>query len=275
MKTNKDIKGRAVFSQESQIRKKSLKLYSYLVCKAYLRNTPQRGVPNVRIFQQKDIVLSRIKEIFKMDERTIKKCWEGLETEGLIRFCPHTWKEEKFKEDAEGNFIKIPFNERWKIRRKHGESYYELPIDDEQLFRKIPKQTLVELNEVYNVNELTMKVYMTLINYQEMAYINNKHNKTFTYKDLRDLLGYALESATDVKLEASLHLLESLGLITIEMTHFKNTYGVNIPCFVLTEVDFYIHYKIKDFKTGDENTLTEDEKAEIRALNKKQYPEAF
>lgn len=275
LKSNKEIKGRPVFSEESQIRKKSLKLYSYLVCRAYLRNIPKKGIPNVRIFQQKDIVLSHIGKLFKMDERTIKKCWEELEDEGLVRFTPTTWKEEKYIFDEDGNRTKVSFNERWKIRRKHKESYYEMPIEDGQLFRKIPKETLTELNERYNVGELTLKVYMTLVNYQELCNTNGEQIKFFTYKDLRDILGYALEATTDRKLEDCLRILQSLGLIVIECTNYINKYGNKVDCFLLSEVDFWIHYDIKDFDTTNENAINEENKEELINKNKELYPEAF
>ena len=275
MKSNSEVKGRPVFSEEGQIRRKSLKLYTYLICRAYLRNTPKKGIPNVRIFQQKDIVLSHINKLFKMDERTIKKCWEELEDEGLIRFTPTTWKEEKYIYNDKGERIKVPFNERWKIRRKHKESYYEMPIEDGQLFRKIPKETLTELNERFNVGELTLKVYMTLVNYQEFCYANGDAVKFFTYKDLRDILGYALESTTDRKLEDCLHTLESLGLITIECSNFINKYGNSVDCFLLSEVDFWITYKIKDFNTTNENVIDENMREQLIQKNKELYPEAF
>ena len=124
MQSNKNVKGRAIFSEPKQIKERSLKIYSYLVCKAYLRNAPNEFGDNVRIFQQRDINLAEMKRIFHMDERTIKKCWEGLEDERLIKFTPHGWEEQLY--DTTGR--EIPFNDRWKVRRKHNETYYEIPI---------------------------------------------------------------------------------------------------------------------------------------------------
>jgi hypothetical protein len=68
-----------------------------------------------------------------MDERTIKKYWEMLELEDLIRY--NNWKQEDKS---------LSFNERWKIRNKNKNVYYEIPTPPK--FRKIPKETLVEIN---------------------------------------------------------------------------------------------------------------------------------
>jgi hypothetical protein len=50
MQTNKNTKGRAIFSSEEDVKKKSLRLYMYLVCHANLRNKPDAFGDNVRIF---------------------------------------------------------------------------------------------------------------------------------------------------------------------------------------------------------------------------------
>jgi hypothetical protein len=68
-----------------------------------------------------------------MDERTIKRYWEMLELEGLIVYNGF------FKED-----LSLSFKERWKIRNKNKNVYYEIPTPPK--FRKIPKETLIELN---------------------------------------------------------------------------------------------------------------------------------
>lgn len=271
VQSNKNVKGRAVFSGPQQIKERSLKLYSYLVCRAYLRNAPTEFGDNVRIFQQRDINLAEIKRIFHMDERTIKKCWEGLEDERLIKFTPHGWEEQLYDDNGEP----ISFIERWKVRRKHGETYYEMPIKGSQLFRKIPKETLVELNEVYNINELTLKIYMSLVNYQEECILNNISFKKFTYLDLRALLGYSKQNNINRKMEHSLLALQSLGLIDIKTGNFINTNGLTIPCFVLQQANFYINYDIKDFKPGEEHAMEEDIISKIREKNKELYPEAF
>lgn len=259
MQSNKNIKGRAIFSRDEDIRQKSLKLYMYLVSHANLRDAPSKYSENVRIFQQRNIVLSKIKNILNMDERTIKKYWEDLEMSGLIRFCPYGWKEDK----------NATFNERWKIRNKHKDTYYEIPVLPNMQFRKIPKQTIVELNEQYCVKELTLKVYMTLVNFQESCIYNGQTYKRFTYQDLRDMLGYVSESTLNKKLEGALNELSGLNLIEIEKGIFTNTYGLKIPVFVLNQVNFYIDFNIKNYKTGEENVVSEEQIEEVRGETQK------
>lgn len=271
MQSNKKVKGLAVFSKEEQIRERSLKLYTYLVCRANLRNAPNEFGDNVRIFQQKDINLQEIKRIFGFDPNTTKKYWQGLEQEGLIRFCPHDWREEYYDEKGD----EISFNKRWTIRNKHKTTYYEIPITDKQLFRKIPKETLVELNEKHEVSELTLKIYITLVNYQETCINNNQSYKKFTYTDLRDMLGYKLKNDTNRKIESSLNLLSSLNLIDIKTGTYINKYGVTIPCFCLNQTNFYITYDLKDYETGVERIVNDDIIEKVRQRNRQDYPEAF
>lgn len=210
-----------------------------------------------------------------MDERTIKKLWEGLEDAGLIRFTPRDWTEKRFITKEDGEKEKISFVERWKERRKHPDTYYEIPITKETLFRKIPKETLILLNERYNVNELTMKIYITMINYQEQCCYENISIKRFTYRDLRTILGYAYETTNNRKFEDCLRNLESLGLIELDTGEFKNSFGAVIPCFVLKQANFYINYKIKDFETGEECAIGDAVVEKIKEINTELYPESF
>ena len=274
MQSNKNIKGRAIFSKQEDIKEKSLKLYMYLVSHANLRNAPDKFGDNVRIFQQRDIVLTKVKKILNMDERTIKKYWEQLEQDGLIRFCPHGWREEKWREEVENGKIKqveISFNDRWKNRNKHKDTYYEIPILKNQLFRKIPKQTMIQLNEEYCVKELVLKVYMTLVNYQEDCIVNGLNYKRFTYLDLRDMLGYTQENSTNKKLEGALNELSSLNLINIEKGEYTNEYGLKIPVFILNQVNFYIDFEIMNFETANENVVSKEQIIRVKEQTEKDY----
>lgn len=264
-----------IFSEPHQIKEQSLKLYSYLLCLSHFRNTPRKGFDNVKIFQQKNINLSQIKRLFSMDERTIKKCWEGLENEGLIYFTPRDWKETLIVIDENGNQKKTSFNDKWKERRKHPETYYEIPVNENQLYRKIPEITIQGLIDIYNVNELTMKIYMTLVNLQENCIVNGWHYKSFTYKDLCEMVGYVKEGKTSKRMEDCLRNLQSLGLIEIKQDIFINSYGVKIPCFILNQANFYINYDIKDYQTGDYSILPEEVKQAVRDAQKELYPLSF
>ena len=275
MQSNKQVKGLAIFSQEEQIKERSLRLYAFLICRAHLRNAPNAFGDNVRIFQQRNINLQEIKRVLGFDPNTTKKYLEGLEKEGLLKFCPQGWKEQLWREDSNGDQSPVSFSERWTARNKHKDTYYEMPIDSTLVFRKIPKETLIELNECYQINELTFKIYMTLVNFQEECIFNNYHYKKFTYQDLRDILNYKKNNNTNLKIEASLNLLNSLGLIQIEKGEFINHYGATIPCFSLNQVNFYITYDFKGFETGEESIISEELKEKIRERNRNFYPEAF
>lgn len=264
MQSNKSIKGRAIVSDEENIRDRSLKLYTYLVCHAYLASQP--GDPffqNVRLFQQKDLTLSKIQRAINMDPRTIKKYLWDLEQKQLIIYTGDCDKEA------------TSFNEKWKLRQKDPASYYQIPVTKNMLFRKIPAETLRELNELYQVNELTLKVYMTLVNYQEDCIVNGKTQRGFTYEDLRSILGYKKGTNTNRHIEASLHLLEGIGLIEYEEGIIKNRKGLNIPAFILKQANFYIEYKKKGFEPAEETVIPEEERAEIIEKNRGLYPEAF
>lgn len=269
MQSNKNIKGRAIISDEENIREKSLKLYTYLVCHSSLRNKPDQFGDNVRIFQQRDIVLSRIKKILKLDERTIKKYWAELESQKLIVYYPNSWRQQYIKDKV----FDLPFNEQWKLRNKHKECYYEIPIKQGQLFRKIPKETLIRLNEDYQVDELVLKVYITLINYQEDCIVKGYNSKKFTYQDLRDILGYKEAWSSNRVLEGALTTLSGFGLIDLETGEFVNSYGFKIPVFILKQANFYFDFKIMDFEPAPENVIEEEQIKDIKNENKEFYPE--
>lgn len=194
-----------------------------------------------------------------MDRRTIKKAWEELEQSYLIRFCPNGWKEDDT----------LSFNDKWKIRNKHKDNYYEIPCP--MIFRKIPKETLVELNELHKVGELTMKIYMTLVNYQEDCIVNGLPYKRFTYQDLQNILGYAQESAFNRKAEAAINKLEGLGLVSYSLGKFTDTNGHLIPVYILNEVNFYTSYKNKGFRPAEQAVIPSEQQERIKKENKDFY----
>lgn len=268
MQENRKVKGLAVFSKEEQVKKRSLKLYTYFVCHSFLRNEPNQFGDNVRIFKQRDINLQDIKRALGLDPETTKKYLGLLEDSGLIRFTPRGWKEER---DNEGQLL--PMSERWKERRKHKETYYEIPAPP--AFRKIPKETLIELNETFCVNEFTIKLYIVLSNYQESCIKENQKYWKFTYQDIRDIFEYASNDRINKKIGASLFLLREMGLIELETGNFVNKFGVSIPCFVLNQVNFYLKYDFKDYQTGEYSIIDESIKNEIIQKYKGEYSEAF
>ena len=120
-----------------------------------------------------------------------------------------------------------------------------------------------------------MKIYIILMNYQEICNQEGCVYKKFTYQDMRDILSYTKQNKTDRKMEASLLLLKSLGLIDIKTDTYINTYGVKIPCFILRQVNFYISYDFKGFETGDYSIISEDIKQQLVDRCKSDYADAF
>lgn len=276
--SNKHTPGAAIFSDEPHIRQQSTKVYIYLVCKSRSRNTVQEMGDTTRIFQQKDIVLTKMRKALEMDERTIKKYWRLLEEEGLIRFRPR-WNnaEDELKGVAEQTLKKgeiTPFtaltttekdkifNAQWKIRNKHKDTYYEIPRAS--FYRKIPEKTLTFLNETIGVSELVMKVYLTLINTQEEAYQKGKKYTRFTYADLCRTLDFTLHSATIKRLEAALVLLKKLGLITLELINEKDMQGGTRTFLCLKNVSFFLEDEIIGVDISNESVLSDETIARLK-----------
>lgn len=199
-----------------------------------------------------------------MDERTIKKYWEYLEQCRCL----------KYNLIGEVEDENLTFNERWKRRRKNPNVYYHIEWNDSELFRKIPRDTLTGLNETYKVSELTLKIYITLINYQEICYVNKRETKTFSYADLANVLNYKLENQIRRRMEKSLLELVSLGLVNMETGSYTMNNGWKVPVFLLKQVNWYIDFSFKDFK-ADESTWSKDLLDEVKQKNKEMYSEYF
>lgn len=258
MQSNRNVKGLPVISEQERIRQRSLKVYIYLVCISQMVDNPFNGGSPRRVFQQKDVNLSKMAKVLKMDERTIKKYWEALEADRLVIFNA---KGSRWEEDDSKTFV-----ERWKERRKHGETYYHIDTSGGWLFRKLPRETLIELNTEYQASELTIKIYLTLVNLQEKCIINNQKEVIFTYQDLQKILGYSSEDSTNRKMEKSLLQLQSLGLIQIKVGERTVNNGWKIPVFILKQVNWYIDYEFKGLDTTQgvlDAQLIEETKKEI------------
>lgn len=248
-KITREDNAKPIFSSDKEIKKNSLKLFSYLTLIGNLRDR----YDTVRVFQQKDITLKGIHDAIGLNERTIKKYWEFLEEDGLVVYS------KRYEEDLE-----LSFNKRWTLRKKKPEAYYEIPKPSK--YRLIPQLTIEKLLKNKLVNELTYKIYVILLNYQEMCIANGKDAKYFTYKDLRDVLGYKKDNDIDRRIEDALVHLEALGLISFNKDEKRNSYGGKIPVFILTNVKFYIKTKITGYETDETNALS---KTEIEYLQDK------
>lgn len=283
--SNERTHGAAIFSDEKRIRQQSLKVYTYLVCKSRSRNTVQEMGDTTRVFQQKDIVLTKMRKALEMDERTIKKYWRLLEEEGLIRFKPiwtnaneelKTVALQTIKKDEITPFTTLTitekekvFNAQWKIRNKHKDSYYEIPRP--RFYRKVPEKTLSFLNEMMGASELVMKVYIILINLQEEAFQmgKNYYYTRFTYADLCKILNFTLHSTTIKRLEAAIIMLKKLGLINLELINEKDQQGGTRTYLCLKNVSFYLEDEIMGVDISNEPVISEETILKIKkALEK-------
>lgn len=281
MQSNQDVKeGAAIFSEKKHVRDQSLRVYTYLVCRSYSRNFMQEGGDRTRIFQQRDIKLSQMKTTLGMDERTIKKYWRLLEESRFLRFQPE-WKnaqEELFnlkKDFLEKKGIKAEYTtvlteieklksadkdklfiEEWKLRNKHKDCYYEIPCP--HYYRKIPEKTLIFLNEILGLNELTLKVYITMISLQEEAFCNNKVYKRFTYSDICQVLNYTPHMDIIKRIQGALVQLEGLKLIEYDTKTEKNSKGATQTFLLLRNVSFYLENKIFGIEISEDVTFDQD-----------------
>lgn len=248
-KITKEDRAKPIVSEEEMIKKNSLKLFSYLTLISNLKN--KHG--EERIFQQKDICLKDIQIETGLDPKTTKKYWELLEQDGLLSY-----------NEPEGFPYEYgrSFSEEWKVRQKFKYGYYSIPKP--QQYRLIPELTIKRLVNDYKISELTYKVYIVLLNYQEHSILNGKAEKPFTYEDLRELLGYKKENATNKRLEASLIMLEGLGLIVIGKDRGYNIRGATIPVFMLKQVNKYTHSKYADFSPAEQKVIPKKDSEEIK-----------
>ena len=214
-----------IFNDSENLKRQSLKLYIYLVCHANLEYD-YKCEQYYRIFKQREIVLTEIKNSINMDQETIKKYWEKLEEAGLLSPA-----QEGFVEDHN-----VSFKERWKNRNKNKELYYN--FSGLKNFEIIPKNTLLLLNEKYCFSELTIKIYLILLSFQR-----NNNNK-ITLQHIREELGFTSELKTNKNIKESLLALRDVGLLDFIEENQKNLKGATIPSFNIIEVKYYLKDKI-------------------------------
>lgn len=280
MQSNKEVRGAAIFSEKEHVRDQSLRVYTYLVCRSHSRNYIQEGGDKTRIFQQKDITLSKMKMVLGMDERTIKKYWRMLEESKIIKFQAE-WnnaKEELFnlkqnflekkgiKAEYADVLIEIEklkpadkdklFIEEWKLRNKHKDCYYEIPLP--QYYRKVPEKTLIFLNEILGLNELTLKIYITMISLQEETLSRGWGYWKFTYSDICQVLDYTPHMDTIKRIQGALVQLEGLKLIEYDIKTEKNSKGATQTFLLLRNVNFYLENKIFGIEISEDVTFSPD-----------------
>lgn len=213
------------FYDEKKIKNNSLKTYSCLILLSYIKDNKSKE----RIFSHKDLNLSRMEKILKMDRRTIQKHIFQLEENNLLLYNV---------KDPE--YLKLKTNkEKWNYRKHRKNTYYILHCLD--CFRKIPQETLEFLITNENISELTYKIYIVLTNYQKATTLYKKEKKYFTLQDIRDILGYEKHFDIDKKIRDSLYTLKEYGLIDYNTCFYNNNDSERIKGYILSQVNFYVN----------------------------------
>lgn len=232
-----------IFCDEKKLKSNSLKVYTYLVLLSNLKDNISRD----RIFKHKDLNLSRMEKILKMDRRTIQKSMFQLEENNLLLYNVRDNEYLELKTDKE----------RWNYRKHHKDTYYVLHCPER--FRRIPQETLKFLAADENISELTYKIYIALTNYQEIAILNKKEKKYFAPQDIRKMLGYEQHIDINKKISRSLKILKAYGLIDYDNCFYNNKYGKRIKAYVLFQANFYVNEVTEDSEVDEKAEIVEDE----------------
>lgn len=272
----KILPGCAPIPQEnSDIVENSMRLYTYLVCKAGLGKYP----PNTRIFQQKNLVLSQINRNTGIKSPETVKCYlyfleyhEKIIYKGeeQFDFSLAAQYEDSLYDNKKGNRdiyskIKKYTAEVWKRRSKNEKlEYYWIPRPDS--WTPIPEVTLEKLNSLFQVSENELKLYIFCCRYNDVC---KKKYKSVTFEQWREILGVTLKNENNSNIRRDLLFLRSIGLIDFMETYTTNMKGSDVPCFLLKEVNYYIDYTTKETKdiVSDEDLKAVLERIQINISN--------
>ena len=244
---------------EEDIKKNSMKLYSYLLC---IAGKEPDGTG--RLFQQKNMILTEIKKCTGLDPKTVKIYLYELEMAGLVRFkgkeqFKRIYSEDFLKENKNGELIvdrtalrKAKESEAfgvWKARDK--KSYYHIPRPER--FTPIPEITLEKLNSIYELDELELKIYIMCCTYRDIQVeLYNGVDKKISFEQLRDSLGLKDNSSTiNRKIKNTFYILKGIGLMDFEMGSYYNSRGNKIECFNLKQVNYYVNEERYEWNKDD------------------------
>ena len=217
-----------VDSDDRHIKKTSLKLYIYLL---YISRVDYSSKYHLRQFQQKDFTINKISKATQLDPKTIKKYWQILEREGMIRYEGVM----SIKDERECN---QSWEKTLQIRRRYKESYYTI-IKPEK-FRRIPKETIEKLIDTLSVSELELKIYILLANLQESYYYNKIDTCYVGCGDLLQMLDMSNQRKNRVEIIKSMYWLQEIGLIDFKIEQKKNNnFNQMINVFSILQVNYY------------------------------------
>lgn len=246
--------------KEDDIKNNSMKLYSYLITIAGLADYPD----NTRMFRQKDLVLSKIKEATGITDKTVKLYLYYLEEHRLVKYrgeCQFDFlKLSDFKSSTDYRIAAQNYAaEVWKIRKQDKLSVYHIPRPIP--YTPVPEITLERLNKDFQVTELELKIYLFCCSYRDACVKMQKKYKAMTYEQFRDILDLKKENFNNKKILNALCFLEKIGLISFKLGFTTNNKLAKIPVFKITNVEYYIQEPIIDFSKNE--ILSNEEYQEI------------
>lgn len=226
---------------EEKVIKNSMKLYSYLVCLSGLATYPE----NTRMFRQKNLILTKIKEMIGLDPETTKLYLFYLEQNNLIEYrgdyhfdltiMPQEYNSTKEYRAAACSNAKAVWKERNK-KEKEGVYYISRPNP----YTPVPEITLQRLNEDFSATELELKLYLICCAYRDNCVKMNQKYKLMRLQDFRDVLGKTLTNRNDNEIKKALIFLRGIGLIDFVEKKGVNSKGAMVVAFKITDVNYYI-----------------------------------
>lgn len=208
-----------IISDKQEVQKNSMRLYVYLVSISKFE-----GKNKARTFTSKDFTVNKIYKILHMGPKTIKKYWELLELNGLI----------KYEGPAHST---VPWDDMLKVRKKDGGTYYSIPKKNP--YRIMPRETLEKIQHEFLVDEQELKLYLLLAELQERFCYMRSPERIFSVADLRQMLQLKKENKTNKAIISGLLWLKSLGLIDYESTGKTTNLGESEQSFYLNCVNYY------------------------------------
>lgn len=263
MKRDNNLKGAAPMpASEEDVSKNSMKLYSYLVCISGLADYPD----NTRMFRQKNLILTKIKEATGITDKTVKLYLFYLERDGLVKYRGEYQFEyinrsdfQEFKEYRE--YAAQMAAKVWKERNKNEKNcVYHIPRPNP--YTPIPEITLDKLNKYFKVTELELDLYLILSYYRDKCVKYGQSYKAMTFENIRDILNYRPDTRTNNEIFRALSYLSELGLIQFSIGYTCNSKLAKIPVFKIKEVGYYIGKPIINFSKNE--LITDSEVSEIK-----------
>lgn len=260
----------AMVKDEDDIKRNSMKLYSYLLCIA-----GKEPAGTGRLFQQKNLVLTQIKKYTNLEPKTIKLYLYELETNGLIEFrgpakftrvdhsqcyTTNSKGERKLNKTQLRKLKEQEAFSTWKLRERN--DYYRIPRPER--YTPIPEITLDKLNKNFGCSELEYKTYVLCCAYRDIQVeLYGGTSKQITYESFREAIGQMNNrTVINKQIKAALYFLKGVGLIDFKTGFYYNTKGAKIECFELIQVNYYsdeedIIWEETDFLELDDSTKTE------------------